>query len=65
MFEQAMLMFSPFGHNKSAGAGAKPDEDAKKTEAPRSQQSEEIAELKAQLASIQSKLEKLSEGSNK
>ena len=65
MFEQAMLMFSPFGHNKSTGAGGKPDEEAKKPEAPRSQQSEEIAELKAQLATIQSKLEKLSDGSNK
>jgi len=63
MFEQAMLMFSPFGHNKATSG--KPDEDAKKPEAPKSQQSEEIAELKAQLASIQSKLEKLSEGSNK
>jgi polyhydroxyalkanoate synthesis regulator protein len=61
-----MLMFSPFGHNKSTGPGGKPDEDAKKPEASKaSQQSEEIAELKAQLASIQSKLEKLSDGSNK
>jgi polyhydroxyalkanoate synthesis repressor PhaR len=65
MFEQAMLMFSPFGHNKSTGAGGKSDEEAKKPEAPKSQQSEEIAELKAQLASIQSKLDKLSEASNK
>ncbi|HKD56143.1 MAG TPA: polyhydroxyalkanoate synthesis repressor PhaR [Hyphomicrobiaceae bacterium] len=63
MFEQAMLMFSPFGHNKATSG--KPDEDAKKPEAPKSQQSEEIAELKAQLASIQAKLEKLSDGSNK
>jgi len=60
MFEQAMLMFSPFGHNKATSG--KPDEDAKKPEAPKSQQSEEIAELKAQLASIQAKLEKLSDG---
>jgi polyhydroxyalkanoate synthesis repressor PhaR len=59
MFEQAMLMFSPFGHNKNAGA--KPGEEPKKPEAVKTGQSEEIAELKAQLASIQSKLEKLSD----
>jgi polyhydroxyalkanoate synthesis repressor PhaR len=63
MFEQAMLMFSPFAHNKSSGAGAKPDEEAKKQEPAKAPvPSEEIAELKAQLASIQSKLEKLSDG---
>jgi polyhydroxyalkanoate synthesis repressor PhaR len=59
MFEQAMLMFSPFGHNKNSGA--KPGEEAKKPEAVKTGQSEEIAELKAQLATIQSKLEKLSD----
>ena len=58
MFEQAMQMFSPFG---GKGAAAK-SEEAKKAEAPKSGgQAEEIAELKAQLASIQSKLEKLSD----
>jgi polyhydroxyalkanoate synthesis regulator protein len=61
MFEQAMLMFSPFAHNKNSGA--KPSEEAKKPEAVKSGPSEEIAELKAQLATIQSKLEKLSDDS--
>jgi polyhydroxyalkanoate synthesis repressor PhaR len=71
MFEQAMAMFSPFGAPK--GAGAKPGEEPKKGEQPKSGekpadkgpgapggQASEIAELKAQLASIQSQLEKLS-----
>src|SRR5262245_27585656 len=62
MFEQAMAMFSPFGK----AAGAKPGEEAKKAEpAKRADkppaQASELAELKAQLASIQSKLEKLSD----
>ncbi len=67
MFEQAMTMFSPFGHAKNPGA--KPGDEAKKAEpvkaagpAPVSGQAEEIAELKTQLATIQSKLEKLSDG---
>jgi polyhydroxyalkanoate synthesis repressor PhaR len=72
MFEQAMAMFSPFGAIK-VGAGAKPGEEGKKPEplkssdksaekmsGPSGGQSGEIAELKAQLASIQSQLEKLS-----
>ena len=59
MFEQAMAMFSPFGPPKVAGA--KPGEEAKKPEVVKTGQSEEIAELKAQLATIQSKLEKLSD----
>jgi polyhydroxyalkanoate synthesis repressor PhaR len=59
MFEQAMLMFSPFG--KTLNAAAKPGEEPKKPEVVKSGQSEEIAELKAQLATIQSKLEKLSD----
>ena len=67
MFEQAMAMFSPFGATK--GAVAKSGEDAKKGEAAKpaekpgdkpSGQAGEIAELKAQLASIQTQLEKLS-----
>jgi polyhydroxyalkanoate synthesis repressor PhaR len=64
MFEQAMAMFSPFGQAKNAGGKA--GDDAKKAapaqgsaQAP-SGQADEIAELKAQLATIQSKLEKLS-----
>jgi polyhydroxyalkanoate synthesis repressor PhaR len=61
MFEQAMLMFSPFGATKIPGA--KPGEEVKKPEVVKTGQSEEIAELKAQLATIQSKLEKLSDDS--
>ena len=61
MFEQAMLMFSPFGHAKNMAAKA--GEDAKKAEAAKAGQADEIAELKAQLAPIQSKLEKLSDDS--
>jgi polyhydroxyalkanoate synthesis repressor PhaR len=62
MFEQAMAMFSPFGK----AAGAKPGEEPKKAEPARPAdkppaQANELAELKAQLASIQSKLEKLSD----
>ena len=59
MFEQAMAMFSPFGTGK--GGPAKPGEDVKKPDGPKpGAQASEIDELKAQLASIQSKLEKLS-----
>jgi polyhydroxyalkanoate synthesis repressor PhaR len=61
MFEQAMAMFSPFGPAKNAGG--KPGEEAKKADAAVAKpggQATEIAELKAQLAGIQSKLEKLS-----
>jgi polyhydroxyalkanoate synthesis repressor PhaR len=64
MFEKAMAMFSPFGPTKAGMA--KPGEDAKKLDADKGaggQTSGELAELKAQLASIQSKLEKLSDGS--
>jgi polyhydroxyalkanoate synthesis repressor PhaR len=59
MFEQAMLMFSPFGAAKTTGAKA--GEETKKAEAAKTGQADEIAELKAQLATIQSKLEKLSD----
>ena len=63
LFEQAMAMFSPFGHAK--GLGARPGEEAKpeptKPEpvkpAPRT---DEIGELKAQLSAIQAKLDQLS-----
>jgi polyhydroxyalkanoate synthesis repressor PhaR len=73
MFEQAMAMFSPFAHAKATGA--KPGEEPKRSEQPGAAsaagqaggqanpgQSEEIAELRAQLATIQSRLEKLSSG---
>ena len=60
MFEQAMSMFSPFGK----GAGSKAGEETRKDEpakpAKPAGQADEIAELKAQLASIQARLEKLS-----
>jgi polyhydroxyalkanoate synthesis repressor PhaR len=63
MFEQAMQMFSPFGSAKNIGGKA--GEETKKAEAaktgPKTGQADEIAELKAQLATIQSKLEKLSD----
>lgn len=71
MFEQAMAMFSPFGHAKNAAG--KPADEAKKAEpgkaagggqapaAPPAGQADELAELKAQLATIQSKLEKLTD----
>jgi polyhydroxyalkanoate synthesis repressor PhaR len=61
MFEQAMLMFSPFSGAKAPGA--KTPEEAKKAEPAKASgnQADEIAELKSQLATIQSKLEKLSD----
>jgi polyhydroxyalkanoate synthesis repressor PhaR len=59
MFEQAMAMFSPFGHAKNAGA--KPGEEAKKTEPEKSASAtDELAELKAQMAAMQQKVDKLS-----
>src|SRR5207253_9489356 len=55
MFEQAMKMFSPFGATK--GAPTKPGEEVKKPEVVKTGQSEEIAELKAHLSTIQSNTE--------
>jgi len=63
MFEQAMAMFSPFGHAAGAGnSGAKPGEEAKGKAEPAKagERTDEIAELKAQLSAIQARLEKLS-----
>ncbi|HJZ43074.1 MAG TPA: polyhydroxyalkanoate synthesis repressor PhaR [Hyphomicrobiaceae bacterium] len=58
MFEQAMAMFSPFGHVKNS---AKPGEEAAKAEPEKSEgKSEELAEMREQLAAMQTKLEKLS-----
>lgn len=59
MFEQAMAMFSPFG---AKGPAAKPGEEAKgKLEpVPTAAKSDEIGELKSQLAAMQAKLEQLS-----
>jgi len=64
MFEQAMAMFSPFGHIKAPGArpgeeGAKP-EPGKPEPVKSAPRSDEINELKAQLAAIQARLEQLS-----
>jgi polyhydroxyalkanoate synthesis repressor PhaR len=58
MFEQAMAMFSPFG---TKPPGGKPGEEMKKLEGVKepSKQADDIAELKSQLAAMQSKLEKL------
>ncbi len=64
MFEQAMSMFSPFGVAKNAAG--KPIEEGQVAEAGKEaakgggEKSDELAELKAQLAGVQSKLEKLS-----
>jgi polyhydroxyalkanoate synthesis repressor PhaR len=61
MFEQAMAMFSPFG----AKGSAKPSEEAGKTEADKGEgegKNHELAEMREQLAAMQSKLEKLSDG---
>lgn len=64
IFEQAMSMFSPFGVAKNAAGKpideAKPGENAGKETGQAAGQADELADLKAQLASIQSKLEKLS-----
>jgi polyhydroxyalkanoate synthesis repressor PhaR len=58
MFEQAMAMFSPFAHAKG---GAKPGEDGGKSEPEKGEgKADELAEMREQLAAMQSKLEKLS-----
>jgi polyhydroxyalkanoate synthesis repressor PhaR len=59
MFEQAMSMFSPFGVAKNAAG--RPIEEGKTVEPGKEvDKADELAELRAQLAGIQSKLEKLS-----
>ena len=65
MFEQAMAMFSPFTHAaKPGGVAAKAGEEPKaKAEPPAGgapKGGDDIADLKAQLASMQAQLEKLS-----
>ena len=58
MFEQAMTMFSPFGHAKNS---AKPGEESATSEAEKAEdKGDELAEMRQQLAAMQSKLEKLS-----
>ena len=71
MFEQAMAMFSPFGHPAKA-PGARPGDEVKpeppgrpeavKPAAPAAAapRSDEIGELRAQLAAMQARLEQLS-----
>jgi polyhydroxyalkanoate synthesis repressor PhaR len=56
MFEQAMAMFSPFG---TPGKTSGKPEDAAKADGGKSAKTEEIDELKAQMAAMQAKLEKL------
>jgi polyhydroxyalkanoate synthesis repressor PhaR len=75
MFEQAMKMFSPFAHIKAPGEDAKKAEGEKPAgTAPGAQAAgpsggpsggpaSEIAELKAELANMQRKLDKLAGGS--
>lgn len=60
MFEQAMAMFSPFGTpGKTPG---KPEEPAKAADGGKPAKPEEIDELKAQMAAMQAKLDKLARG---
>ena len=75
MFEQAMKMFSPFAHIKAPGEDSKKAEAEKPAGAATGAQppgpsgglsggpASEIAELKAELANMQRKLDKLSGGS--
>jgi polyhydroxyalkanoate synthesis repressor PhaR len=58
MFEQAFSLWTPFGKRELAAAGAKAEKGA--PEAKPSDPSE-ISELKAQLANMQQKIDKLSE----
>ena len=61
MFEQAMTMFSPFGQVKNVTA--KPGEEAKakpETQPGPTSTTDDLAELKMQLAAMQAKLEQLS-----
>ena len=73
MFEQAMKMFSPFAHIKAPGEDSKKAEGEKPAGTPGAQAAgpssgpssgagNEIAELKAELANMQRKLDKLSGG---
>jgi polyhydroxyalkanoate synthesis repressor PhaR len=61
MFEQAMAMFSPFGHAKNSAS--KPGEDAAKAKVEPGKapaKADELDELKSQLAAMQAKIEQLS-----
>jgi polyhydroxyalkanoate synthesis repressor PhaR len=58
MFEQALSMWSPFTGSKRADGPGKPGE---KGEAAKPGEATEISELKAQLANMQQKIDKLSQ----
>ncbi|HWB44320.1 MAG TPA: polyhydroxyalkanoate synthesis repressor PhaR [Hyphomicrobiaceae bacterium] len=63
IFEQAMAMFTPFGHKSAPGKPAeeaKPKSEPPAATAPAEAKVDELAELKAELAAMQSKIEKLS-----
>jgi polyhydroxyalkanoate synthesis repressor PhaR len=64
MFEQALSMWSPFGpmQGKKPGSPAAP-QHLSPTDGP-AKTSDELGELKAQLAAMQEKIEKLTEGRN-
>lgn len=62
MFEQALSMWSPFsGGPQSRQAGAKPGEE-KSAGSSSTKEADEISELKSQLANMQQKIDKLSQG---
>ena len=56
MFEQALSMWTPFSKSEQGAAGAKPAAGGGESKS----EANEISELKAQLASMQQKIEKLS-----
>jgi polyhydroxyalkanoate synthesis repressor PhaR len=56
MFEQALSMWSPFGGKRPGPGGEKPD-----AADPARKDTSDITELKAQLASMQQKIDKLSQ----
>jgi len=60
MFEQAMAMFSPFGHAKNPSTKAGEEAKGKPELAKVPPKPDEINELKVQLATMQAKLEQLS-----
>ncbi len=66
MFEQALSMWSPFGpmQGKKPGAPTAGPQQPGVAEQPAGKASDELGELKAQLAAMQEKIEKLTEGRN-
>jgi polyhydroxyalkanoate synthesis repressor PhaR len=59
MFEQAMAMFSPFGNRQATGKAGEEGKSAAEPAAA-APKTDEIGELKAQLAAMQAKLDQLS-----